>query len=79
MVAEQSLPAVTNGAVAAGSLGCVRERRRGKEIREEEERAVQRFKPLSRVKHIGVTQPTSTQSHTTYGSSIAPTELHQYA
>jgi hypothetical protein len=39
MVAEQILPTATNGAVATGSLGCVRERRRGKEIREEEERA----------------------------------------
>jgi hypothetical protein len=61
MVAGRSLP------TAAGSLGCERERerRRGKEIREEEERVAQWFKPLSRAKCIGVTQPTST--HVLYG------------
>jgi hypothetical protein len=47
------------------SVARERERRRGKEIREEEERVARWFKPLSRAKCIGVTQPTST--HVLYG------------
>jgi hypothetical protein len=51
-----------------------REGRRGKEKREEKERVARRFKPLSCVKHIGVTQSTST--HASYGNWPSVTQAN---
>jgi hypothetical protein len=57
MVAEWSLSAVADGAVvAAESLGCERERRRGKERREEKKMVARQFKHLRHTNRIGVTQ-----------------------
>jgi hypothetical protein len=79
MVAGRSLPTAANGAAAARSLGCERERIRGKERREEEERVAQRFKYLNRANHISATDTHASQGiwSVSYATAVSTIESCQ--